>query len=423
MPAAEPRWRYAKGADDWRNALPRRRPSAHAPVTLLIDGTALLYRAYFAAQKLREPLTQPDTGADTRAAFLFAKSLLPMLDTLSSDCAAFVLDSGCEYRRALHPRYKAGRKAPPWAEEEDALAAASDVGDAGDAGDTAGAAAAVASLDLGLPGVGTQRDAMLALVRACGIPVVLEPGIEADDVIATYSRAACEAGHLVRIATRDKDFMQLVDGGGSSRPGHGAALTPADDHAEGHAGGGSGSGGTHSGGVTAPGVSGVADRVRLYDYSSRRFIGEREVFDAFKGPPGMVTAVQAVAGDKVDNIAGVRGIGVLTAARLLREFESLEDMLCHSERIPSRTKRRLIDTHADAIRLAHQLVTLRDDLALQLPFSADAMARPSMAAPEVTAAVDALMARLGFASLMSARRHSRHRRPARRSVRSPRPQK
>ena len=125
------------------------------------------------------------------------------------------------------------------------------------------------------------RDAVHAFNVAC----IEKEGYEADDLIATYAREAVEAGAEVTIVSSDKDLMQLV------RPG-----------------------------------------VRMYDTMKNKMIGEAEVIERFGVPPSKVVEVQALIGDSTDNVPGVPGIGVKTAALLINEFGDLETLLARASR-------------------------------------------------------------------------------------------
>ena len=117
-------------------------------------------------------------------------------------------------------------------------------------------------------------------VRAFSVPCIEQGGYEADDLIATYARQAVEQGATVRIVSSDKDLMQLV-----------------------------------------------SDGIKLYDTMKDRDIGEPEVLEKFGVPPSKVGDVLALAGDSVDNVPGVPGIGVKTGAKLLQDFKTLENLL------------------------------------------------------------------------------------------------
>ncbi len=164
-----------------------------------------------------------------------------------------------------------------------------------------------------VPQFGLIREATRAFNVAC----IEVEGFEADDVIATYARIAREAGHEVVIVSSDKDMMQLVGGG-----------------------------------------------VSMLDPIRSRPIGVAEVGEKFGVGPDKVIEVQALAGDSTDNVPGVPGIGVKTAAQLINTYGDLETLLAHADEIKQPKRRESLKTHADAARLSHKLVRLRDDVPL-----------------------------------------------------------
>jgi DNA polymerase-1 len=132
--------------------------------------------------------------------------------------------------------------------------------------------------------------------RAFGVSCVEQDGFEADDLIATYARLAREANARCTIISSDKDLMQLVEDG----------------------------------------------KVELYDTMKNKRIASAEVMEKFGVPPSKVIEVQALAGDSVDNVPGVKGIGIDTAAALIQEFVSLEALLSKAEKgqlLPEAEKR------------------------------------------------------------------------------------
>ena len=147
--------------------------------------------------------------------------------------------------------------------------------------------------------------------RAFNLPVVEKEGYEADDIIATYARMASEAGARTTIVSSDKDLMQLV-----------------------------------------------SDRVEMFDGVGSRSIGEAEVIEKFGVAPDKVVEVQALAGDPVDNVPGVRGIGVKTAAQLIAEYGDLESLLERAHEIRQPMRRQRLMEHADDARMSLRLVTL-----------------------------------------------------------------
>ncbi|MHA1158164.1 MAG: 5'-3' exonuclease H3TH domain-containing protein, partial [Alphaproteobacteria bacterium] len=165
-----------------------------------------------------------------------------------------------------------------------------------------------------VPQFGLIREA----VRAFNLPVVEQAGYEADDLIATYARQAEAAGAHVTIVASDKDLMQVV-----------------------------------------------SPLVTMLDTMKDRRIGVDEVIERFGVPPDHVIDVQALAGDSVDNIPGVPGIGVKTAAQLINTYGDLESLLARAGEIKQPKRRQSLIDHADSARMSLQLVTLVTDLDAQ----------------------------------------------------------
>lgn len=154
--------------------------------------------------------------------------------------------------------------------------------------------------------------------RAFGIAAIEQKGVEADDLIATYARLAEEAGAEVTIVGSDKDLMQLVRG-----------------------------------------------RVVMLDPVKDKRIGADEVFEKFGVFPEKVVDVQALAGDSVDNVPGVPGIGIKTAAQLITEYGDLEALLAQASNIKQDKRRESLITYAEQARISRQLALLKDDVVLQ----------------------------------------------------------
>ncbi|HEX2656609.1 MAG TPA: DNA polymerase I [Xanthobacteraceae bacterium] len=154
-------------------------------------------------------------------------------------------------------------------------------------------------------------------VRAFDIPCLEQSGYEADDLIATYARIAAKAGATVTIVASDKDLMQLV-----------------------------------------------SDAVIMYDTMKDRRIGRAEVIEKFGVPPEQVIDVQALAGDSTDNVPGVPGIGVKTAAQLITEFGDLETLLGRASEIKQEKRRQSLIEFAAQARVSKRLVTLEDNVPL-----------------------------------------------------------
>ncbi|HEY7766066.1 MAG TPA: DNA polymerase I [Aestuariivirgaceae bacterium] len=155
-------------------------------------------------------------------------------------------------------------------------------------------------------------------VRAFNVPCIEQQGYEADDLIATYARQAVERGATVRIVSSDKDLMQLVSEG-----------------------------------------------IKLFDTMKDKDIGESEVLEKFGVPPAKVGDVLALAGDSVDNVPGVPGIGVKTGAQLITEYGDLETLLARASEIKQPKRRECLERYADQARLSRRLVALKDDVPLE----------------------------------------------------------
>src|SRR3954451_14970920 len=160
--------------------------------------------------------------------------------------------------------------------------------------------------------------------EAFGVCQIERENFEADDLIATYARHAVEAGAKVTILSSDKDMMQLVSDG----------------------------------------------RVMMRDRMTDRPIGEAEVREKFGVGPDKVIEVQALCGDSTDNVPGVPGIGVKTAAELINAYGDLETLLARAHEIKQPKRRQSLIDHEAKARLSKVLVKLDDDVPLPCPLSA-----------------------------------------------------
>lgn len=156
--------------------------------------------------------------------------------------------------------------------------------------------------------------------RAFNLPCIETKGFEADDLIATYARHASEEGADVTIVSSDKDLMQLV-----------------------------------------------GPQVVMYDQMKDRVVGPEEVVEKFGVGPEKMIDLQALAGDSTDNIPGVPGIGPKTAALLLNEYGDLDTLLERAGEIKQNKRRENLIEFADLARLSKQLVTLKQDVELDVP--------------------------------------------------------
>ncbi|MDP6516157.1 MAG: DNA polymerase I [Alphaproteobacteria bacterium] len=168
--------------------------------------------------------------------------------------------------------------------------------------------------------------------RAFGLPSVEMAGYEADDLIATYARQATARGDRVTIVSSDKDLMQLV-----------------------------------------------GDGVDMVDPKTMAPIGPDQVAAKFGVPPGKVVDVQALAGDSVDNVPGVPGIGIKTAAQLINDYGDLDALLARAGEITQPKRRQNLLDHADQARLSRDLVRLKNDVPVAEPLESFGPAAPDHA--------------------------------------------
>jgi DNA polymerase-1 len=187
------------------------------------------------------------------------------------------------------------------------------------------------------------RDAVKSFSVAC----IEQEGYEADDIIATYAAEALASGADVTIVSSDKDLMQLV------RPG-----------------------------------------VRMYDTMKNKVIGEAEVMERFGVPPEKVIEVQALIGDSTDNVPGVPGIGVKTAALLINEYGDLDTLLARASEITQPKRRESLINFADQARLSRMLVILDSHVPVEMPLAETLVRQPD---PET---LTSFMRKLEFNTLL-----------------------
>ena len=248
---------------------------------LLVDGTAVAYRAYYAIAEL-----STRAGKPTNAVFGFVKMLRQLEQVWKPTHWTVVFDGGLPEERIIRlPTYKAQR--PPMPDPLRAQLA--------------------------------DIERYLELAGVCAIRM---EGQEADDVIATLT-AAVPSGVL--IASNDKDLFQLID-----------------------------------------------DRVFMISPSKPGAkTGCEEVFEKTGVPPEKIIEWLALTGDAVDNIPGVPGIGPKTAAKLLAQFGSLENLWSKLDEVASQKLRAALAAHRDEVVRNVELVTLRRDLTV--PVTLDKM--------------------------------------------------
>ena len=275
----------------------------------LVDGSAYIFRAYFAMFKASQArgssFTRSD-GTPTGAVMTFCNMLWKMLreglDGGPPSHVGVIFDySGDTFRNEIYDGYKANRDEPP--EEL-------------------------------VPQFPLIRDA----VRAFGLTPIEQAGYEADDIIATYARQATAAGARVVIVSGDKDLMQIV-----------------------------------------------GPDVEMYDPmpGKERLIGPDEVVAKFGVGPDKVVEVQALAGDVTDNVPGVPGIGIKTAAQLIAQFGDVETLLERAGEITQNKRRENLIAFAEQARMSRKLVEL--DRAVPVEYPLEVLTLPDIDARRLIA--------------------------------------
>src|SRR5262245_56264943 len=283
----------SKAAQSARSAPPPAGAPKKGDHVFLVDGSSYIFRAYHALP----PLNRKSDGLQVNAVLGFCNMLWKLLRDMKPEerptHLAVVFDkSERTFRTEMYADYKANRTEPP---------------------------------DDLRPQFPLIREA----VRAFDLPCLEQLGFEADDLIATYVRQACEAGASATIVASDKDLMQLV-----------------------------------------------TDCVVMYDTMKDRRIGIPEVIEKFGVPPQKMIEVQALIGDSTDNVPGVPGIGVKTAAQLIGEYGDLETLLARAGEIKQEKRRQALIENAERARLSKKLVTLDAHVALEVPLAELAVHEP-----------------------------------------------
>ena len=244
---------------------------------ILVDGSSYLYRAFHALPPLMTRSGQP-TGAVKGVINMLQK----LIKTYSPTHIAVVFDApGGTFRDAIYPEYKANR--PPMPD------------------------------DLRL-----QVEPLHAMVRALGLPLLCEPGVEADDVIGTLAQRAAAAGMPVLISTGDKDIAQLVN-----------------------------------------------EHITLINTMNDSILDRDGVIAKFGVPPECIVDYLSLVGDSVDNIPGVYGVGPKTAAKWLQEFGSLDALIANADSIKGKAGENLRNGLV-VLPMARELATIKCDCELPL---------------------------------------------------------
>ena len=246
---------------------------------ILVDGSSYLYRA-FHVPNLQNLSTS--TGQPTGAIYGVVNMLKRLLNDEHPSHIAVVFDAkGKTFRHEIYEEYKANR--PPMPEELQA-----------------------------------QIDPLHEIICALGLPLIIEPDVEADDVIGTLALQAANQGHKVLVSTGDKDMAQLVN-----------------------------------------------DKITLVNTMTNTSMDEAGVIKKFGVVPNQIIDYLALMGDKSDNIPGVPTVGPKTAAKWLNEYQSLKVLIENADAIKGKVGEKLRD-HLEQLPLARELTTIRCDLSLSV---------------------------------------------------------
>lgn len=274
---------------------------------ILVDGSSFLFRAYHAIP----PLTNAN-GEPTNAVYGVSNMLRKLIADYHSDYITVVFDaSGKTFRNDLYDQYKAHR--PPMPDD-----------------------------------LRVQIAPLHNLIRAMGLPLIIEPGVEADDVLGALAQHAEQQGYDVIISTGDKDMAQLV-----------------------------------------------TEHIILENTMSNTRMDIQGVIDKFGVRPEQIIDYLALIGDPVDNIPGVPKVGPKTAAKWLEQYQSLENLIAHADAITGKIGENL-RASLDQLPLAKQLTTIKCDL--DLPYSIEDLKQQPMDKAELKS----LLTELGFLSWLKA---------------------
>ncbi len=272
------------------------------PTIYILDAYSLIYQVFHAIPLMTSPSGQP-----VQAIFGIFRDVLNLLKTRKPDYLAAAFDGGGKTTRAVEfPEYKAQRGPMP----EDMV---------------------------------PQIPAIRRLFGAFRVPVLIHPGAEADDVIATLARRAVERGLDVVICTADKDARQLLD-----------------------------------------------EHTRILNLRKGEFLDVEGLKADWGVRPDQVVDTLALTGDAVDNVPGVPGIGLKTAVALLQEFGTIDNLMANIDRVSGAKRKENLRAHQETVKVGRRLITLDEDLPIDLDW--DALKSDGYDAP----ALQALCRECGF---------------------------
>lgn len=251
-------------------------PQQQSPYLVLIDGSSFLFRAYHAVP----PLTSPQ-GLPTNAIYGVTNMLRKLMNDYPTEYIAVIFDApGKTFRHDLYDQYKAHR--PPMPDD-----------------------------------LRVQIEPLHRLIQSMGLPLIMEPDVEADDVIGALARQAEQRDFKVVISTGDKDMAQLV-----------------------------------------------SDHITLDNTMSNTRTDIQGVIEKFGVKPAQIIDYLALMGDSVDNIPGVPKVGPKTAAKWLTEYGTLENLVAHADQITGKIGENL-RASLDQLPLSKVLTTIKCDIPLR----------------------------------------------------------
>lgn len=266
---------------------------------ILIDGHALAFRQYYALERTN---MKTKDGTPTWAVYGFFKAIFDLLknENLHPDAIGVAFDvSHHTFRTEQYVEYKANREAMP-------------------------------------DPMRVQMGLIYEGLKAFNIPIYTKEGFEADDVIGTISRRACELGHKVYILTGDQDSFQLIRQDGCIK-------------------------------VIIPSKGLLTE----YDWN--------KVYDKLGVFPNQVIDYKALRGDTSDNIPGIKGIGEKTAVKLLSEFKTVDNVLASADKITQKSLKEKIENGVEIAKLSKFLATIVQDVDISFDFNSTKIELPDIA--------------------------------------------
>lgn len=272
----------------------------------LVDGSGYIFRAFYAIAPL-----STTAGFPTNALFGFTRMLVKLISQFDSEHVAILFDAGREtFRNEMYSEYKANRDVCP-------------------------------------PELVEQMPYFRELAEALGLPILEQPGLEADDLIATLTERLRGEGFEVVIVTGDKDLMQLV-----------------------------------------------SDYVKIWDTMRDRWFTPKEVKEKLGVGPELVVDYLALTGDASDNIPGLSGVGPKTATQLIEKYGGVEKIIAAAKEIEGdstiRNRKKIaemIESDPAILRLSRQLVEVKRDASFPVPLNGSTVDSVSASSTELDQAL------------------------------------